>query len=469
MASVLALSVIVLSLAAPATVEGKEPKKSTDAKLLKLLDKQDVMPIDNGPAFSDELVELGQALFFDPILSGNRDTSCATCHHPAAGTGDALSLPIGTGTSAPGNISIFRHKGAGREFVPRNAPEIFNRGSGLWTSQFWDSRVTIVNGQFISPAGGALPTGLNNVLSVQAMFPVTSRDEMRGSLDDWNDLLKDNELANPAFDNNLPALWDAIMARLDGIAGYANTTPGSEGMFVRAYGDVPSNLGFQHAANAIAAFEARAYGYDDSPFDEYLRGDHDALADAQKRGALLFFGRKAKCSTCHSGTLLTDQQHYNLAVPQLGPGKDETGLDLGRFLETGNAKDLFRFRTPPLRNVTATGPWMHNGAYGDLEDAVRHHLDPKRSLEDYNAVEQLVAPVGDEAELLLTVVSDDSDDDILHDLSRKRDIPSIRLKDNEVADIMAFLEALTVPDLNDRLDATIPLTVPSGLTIDDLP
>ena len=84
----------------------------------------------------------------------------------------------------------------------------------MWTSQFWDSRVTIVNGQFISPAGGALPTGLNNVLSVQAMFPVTSRDEMRGSLDDWNDLLKDNELANPAFDNNLPALWDAIMARL---------------------------------------------------------------------------------------------------------------------------------------------------------------------------------------------------------------------------------------------------------------
>ena len=85
--------------------------------------------------------------------------------------------------------NFFAYTGFDREFIPRNAPEVFNRGSSLWFSQFWDSRVMdIGGGDFLSPAGDALPDGLPNVLAVQAMFPVTSRDEMRGSISDGNEL-----------------------------------------------------------------------------------------------------------------------------------------------------------------------------------------------------------------------------------------------------------------------------------------
>ena len=98
-----------------------------------------------------------------------------------------------------------------------------------------------------------------------------------------------------------------------------------------------------------------------------------ALQPREVRG--FFFGN-ASCVDCHSGTLLTDQLHHNLAVPQLGPGKNpSTGLDVGRTLVTGDAADQFAFRTPALRNVAVTGPWMHNGAYSSLEDVILHHLE----------------------------------------------------------------------------------------------
>lgn len=133
----------------------------------------------------------------------------------------------------------------------------------------------------------------------------------------------------------------------------------------------PGDLGFQHAANAIAAFESAAYTFLDSPFDQYLEHDNNngALADDAKRGALLFYG-SAGCANCHSGSLLTDQRHHNIGIPPVGPGKaPESPLDFGRARETGRVKDAYEFRTPPLRNVTLTGPWMHSGAYTTLRGA----------------------------------------------------------------------------------------------------
>lgn len=87
-------------------------KKSLDKQLIKSLKRTQVAPIDLGPTASLEMIELGQALFFDPILSGNRDTACSTCHYPTAGTGDQLSLGVGTGTMTPGRVSFFREKRA---------------------------------------------------------------------------------------------------------------------------------------------------------------------------------------------------------------------------------------------------------------------------------------------------------------------------------------------------------------------
>ncbi|MFN2137557.1 MAG: cytochrome c peroxidase, partial [Candidatus Promineifilaceae bacterium] len=133
-------------------------------------------PIDLGPAPSPEKVALGEALFYDKEISGNRDISCATCHHPLLHGGDGLALPLGTGARGLGTT---RQIALNRAFVPRNAPEIFNRGAPQWTTMFWDGRVTQEFDYFKSPAGDALPPGLESPLAVQAMFPPTSRDEMR--------------------------------------------------------------------------------------------------------------------------------------------------------------------------------------------------------------------------------------------------------------------------------------------------
>ncbi|MBD3672541.1 MAG: cytochrome-c peroxidase [Planctomycetaceae bacterium] len=431
------------------SIEAKE-KPDLDSQLLALLLQHEVTPIDI-PDHENNLVQLGQALFFDRILSGNRDIACATCHHPLLATGDGLAFPVGTGTPTIGALGFFREKGDGREFVPRNAPEVFNRGSVHWTSQFWDSRIEVSNGVLLTPAGADLPSGLSTVLAAQAMFPVTSRDEMRGSL---TDVLSGNELA-AIPDQNLPAMWEALMIRLLSTDGYPQ-------LFSEAYPNIPEkDLGFEHAATAIAAFEAEAFGYDDSPFDNYLRGDNEALDDTQKRGAILFYG-KANCASCHAGTLLTDQKHYNLGIPQLGPGKDPaTGLDFGRFGITGDPNDLFRFRTPPLRNVTATGPWMHNGAYSDLRDAVKHHLDAVKYLHIYQPQKQL-----DQPELWETVVDDEETNDLL---TEDLDLSPSRLNGRELKDLMAFLESLTAPHLHNRLFLTIPSSVPSGLLEDGIP
>jgi cytochrome c peroxidase len=111
------------------------------------------------------------------------------------------------------------------------------------------------------------------------------------------------------------------------------------------------NSAFQHAANAMAAYEIAVFTFEDDPFDRYIQGDKSALSDDAKQGALLFYG-KAGCASCHSTGLLTDQKFHNIAVPQIGDGKGrEQPFDLGRARETGNDCDRYAFRTPPLRNV----------------------------------------------------------------------------------------------------------------------
>lgn len=430
-----------------------------DDELRTVLEEQGVDVPDSGlPAEPDaDLILLGQALFFDRELSGNRDISCATCHHPGLATGDGLSLPIGTGAAIPGLLGPLREKGHDREFIPRNAPEIFNRGSRLWISQFWDSRVAETNevrhdGSPLidSPAGSDLPEGLPNVLAAQAMFPVTSRDEMRGAITD------DNEIA-AIDDDDFTGIWQALVDRLLAIPSY-------RAMFRESFDledeELEESIGFEHAAIAIATFETEAFTFLDSPFDEYLSGDDHALSTPQKRGALLFYG-KAQCSNCHSGPLLTDQRHHNLLVPHLGPGKVkdvDIAIDPGRTLVNLNTEDLFRFRTPPLRNITETGPYMHNGAYADLEEAVRHHLNTIVALATYNPDEQI-----DQVELLDTVVYEHAEASIPGDLEP----PEESLTKNEIKDLMKFLSSLTAPRLHQRLEATVPDSVPSGLPLDD--
>ncbi len=319
---------------------------------------------------------------------------------------------------------------------------------------FWDSRVQVRNDQLMTPAGSALPPDVDNVLTAQAMFPVTARAEMRGFAGDVDVFGNRNALADIA-DDDFPAMWQALMDRLRAIPEYNQ-------LFQAAYPEIPlDQLGFQYVADAMATFESDAFGALDSAWDRYVAGDNQALSESAKRGAHLFYG-SANCASCHSGSLLTDQQHHNLCVPQLGPGKDETtGLDPGRALVTGNNEDEFSFRTPPLRNVAATGPWMHNGAYVNLEDAVRHHLNPAAALSTYD-VQQLDP-------MLQSMVR--MDPEVMEMIVAGVD-PSLLagtdLSDQDVDDLMAFLFSLTSPSL-DRLPSLVPETVPSGLPVDKMP
>ncbi len=396
------------------------------------------------PAADPARVALGQALMFDKLLSGNQDIACATCHHPRQETGDGLSLSIGTGGSG---LGPGRALGPGKTFIPRNANALFNLSQV--EVMFWDGRVSGTSAAgFRTPAGAELPAGLTSALAAQAMFPVTSRDEMRGQA---GDLALDgsvNELALLGEDD-FAGIWNALAARLKANSQYVS-------LFQSAFPEVPPDqIGFQHAANAIAAFESSQLTRAGSPFDRYLAGDNAALSEAQKRGALLFFGT-ARCSVCHRGGLLSDFNFHDIAAPQVGPGKgEEAPLDFGRGRETGLATDRFRFRTPPLRNVAVTGPWTHSGAYTSLEAVVRHYINPARALQTYD-------PAQLEARLQGQVHNQES---IAAGLLDNLD-PVLRqpnpLDDAQVADLVDFLRSLTDPT---PLPAAPP-SVPSGLPVD---
>ncbi|MGK0186271.1 MAG: cytochrome c peroxidase [Verrucomicrobiales bacterium] len=319
--------------------------------------------------------ELGKLLFWDKILSGNRNISCVTCHHTMAGTGDGLSLPIGEGGVG---LGIMRLADATiSERVPRNAPQIWNLGAAEFTTMFHDGRVEVDLSEpsgFASPAGASLPSGLPNVLAAQAMFPVTSGTEMAGGDGE-------NEIGTLAAAGDLPGIWEALAGRLREIPEYVD-------LFIAAFDDITSaaDITYVHAAIAIAEHESTLGRADNSPFDAYLRGETDALTGQQRRGMQLFYG-KAKCADCHSGKFQTDHDFHAIAMCQIGPGKgdgDTLHADHGRARVTSDASDLYKFRTPSLRNVAGNGPWGHSGAYDELEAVVRHHLDPAARFADYD-------------------------------------------------------------------------------------
>lgn len=438
-----------------------------DQRLRQSLQQWSVVPIGPMPAENQALVDLGQALMFDKVLSGNRDVSCATCHKPALTAGDGLALSIGTGGTGEAPA---RTLGAGRGFVPRNAPTLLNVGLGGFYI-FWDGRVSGSglsgplgplgpvgpggsggSGVFQTPAGDALPAGLPSVLAAQAMFPVTNRREMRGDPGDRDVLGNVNELAQLG-DSQFTQIWYAVMQRLLAIPEYVTR-------FSAAFPGMPAGqLGFEHAAIALAAFQRSAMIRTNSPFDRYLARDDAALTTEQKRGALLFFG-VAQCASCHNGPFLGGNTFANVGVPQLGPGVGAAApLDKG-FGEIINSSFYdFAFRVAPLRNVELTAPYMHNGAYATLEAVLQHYNDVPFAQRNYD-VRQLPPELqathrGDAATIAAVLAQLDG-----------RLPPPRRLTDSDRREIVAFLRALTDPAARD-LSLFAPARVPSGLPIRD--
>ncbi len=262
---------------------------------------------------------LGRLLFWDPILSGQKDVACATCHHPAFGYSDGLDLSIGANGVGLGAARTFPAGHPARP-VKRNSQTILNVGlnglSGAAANamaaaapMFWDLRV--------------------RGLEAQALEPLKAPDEMRGE----------------AFPEARAV--SAVVSRLNGNAEYRRLFAGAFG------GQTP--ISDQNLGRALAAFE-RTLVAANSPFDRYMRGDTEALSPEQVRGMERF--QSAGCINCHGGPMFSDFAAHVLAVPD-NPRLATSDAGMG---------NEYAFRTPSLRNLSATAPYMHNGVFATLPE-----------------------------------------------------------------------------------------------------
>jgi len=282
----------------------------------------------NNPQTRDK-VKLGEALFFDPNLSSCAAVACATCHLPEKGFSDGKEASPGCkGTE-------------GR----RNSSTIYQ--TAYLSHLFWDGRA--------------------QSLEQQALSPVVDPTEMANTWDNVTSYLQTG--VHPATGKGFPE---------------------AKKFYETAFGKVfAGEISITTVAKAIAAYERTVNSFD-SPFDRWVQGDDKALTVAQKRGMLVFFGR-GKCSKCHNAPHFTDSDFHNIGVPNAGfenaaqfpqnPGICKgvvPTVDPGRAevpaLHTSCA-DVGTFRTPTLRNVALSAPYMHNGKFDSLEAAVVHYED----------------------------------------------------------------------------------------------
>jgi len=341
-----------------------------------------------------EKIALGRLLFWDPILSGGQDIACATCHHPSFGYSDGRDLPIGTGGKGRGPARVF--PGGATPLVKRNSQTILNVAfNGIDADghvdparapMFWDSRA--------------------HGLEAQALIPIESLEEMRGERGG------DGGVA-------------AAVARVSAVRRYRD-------LFAGAFG-AHETVTALNLSRAIAAFE-RTLVSTDAPFDRFMRGDRSAMSDVEQRGMAAF--DRHKCTLCHNGPMFSDYELHVLGVSD--------NSRLGDY--DPGAEHRYAFRTPSLRNLAYTAPYMHSGLIADLGGAVGFyktvgggaplllHFDKPRTINGHLV---LGSPVGREA---------------LDPLLREVTVNS------ELDDIVAFLGTL-----NGTFDRTIPKHVPSGL------
>ena len=398
--------------------------------------------------------KLGQLLFYDPILSGNQTTACATCHHPQFGTSDGVSLSFGDGGIGFGRNRRADPKNPPEDRIPRNSPALFNLGAKEFTVLFHDGRLEADPsrpGGVRTPMDADMVSGFASTLSAQTMFPVLSRDEMAGSHSE-NDIAR---LVRQGIITGKDGAWGQLAQRVAKIDAYAE-----EFKAIYPNVSVPSDIGFTDISNAIAAFMSHEWRSDTAQFDAVLRGEH-ALDGEAKQGLELFYGA-ARCADCHTGPFLTDHKFHAMAAPQIGPGKAATfethQKDEGRYRVTGRAEDRYAFRTPSLRNITLTAPYGHAGAHKDLAKFIADHGNPARSLPHYDK-SQAILPAfsGDDFSVL-------GDAQQVHDIAAAVQAAPVDLASDEVAALVAFLRTLTDPvSLTGRLG--VPDKVPSGLTV----
>lgn len=403
-------------VAATAVTTRAEPpgSQSPEEALRDLARARGLAPTPLPPESPEALRALGGALFFDPALSGEGRHACAFCHSKLTHYGHSIGI-----------------NGSTTEVIlPRSPPAMVNLHV-YGDAFFHDARVEV------TPEGVSAPADLPEPdLPIEVavfLFAGWGANEMIGAPVPGNAL-------HEAWESSFEDLWVAIADQL--------LASGYEDMVRDAFPEKePETFTFTDASRAMLAWSVEHFASTDSPWDRWLAGDADAISDRAKRGALLFYG-EARCSTCHDGPLFDDEATYNLLVPQFGPAYDSMApTDLGRAGVTGLASDRYRFRVPTLRNLTFAFPFMHNGAYPHLEDAVRHHLDPVAAMD---AWDPSLAPPMHQPDLGLWVslvedyqLTESYRSSLLRTSDAEVTRPARPLTDREIDQILAFLDALS--------------------------
>ncbi|WP_290518072.1 cytochrome c peroxidase [Alcanivorax sp.] len=395
---------------------------------------------------SSPKAELGKLLFFSKHLSGSENVACATCHHPFLGGDDDLPLSVGVDAELEDLLGSKRVPSKGVVLVPRNAPTTFN--SSLWKKSFFhDGRVERLNSfdekiaKISTPDEefGDVDPHATDLLQAQAGFPVTSEHEMRS-----------NYLERSSNDHLRLNLEKRMVSAVKASTLESVGSHSWEALFRNAYNEADSDIeklvSFARIRELLAEYQ-RSQIFIDTPWKNYIEGDVSALTDSAKRGAILFYSSVEKggagCVSCHSGDFFTDESFHNLAMPQIGFGKELNGNDRGRYLRTGVLEDQYAFRTPSLINVSETAPYTHAGAYFTLEAVVRHHLSPSEKIHSFDFENPAFLQQGillDTAQLWTERALKK-----YQQSEKSVDLEVARLNDVDVADLVEFLNHLTDP------------------------
>jgi cytochrome c peroxidase len=297
-----------------------------DQKLQKVINLYGLRPLGIRRYGTDPKWKLGQALFFDPVLSGNRDVSCSTCHILQNGLSDGLPRSIGANGEG---LGPHRKLLKGTQVHPRHSLDLWNRDNNAVTAFFWDGHVEVLDPRkrlFRSPLGNALPIGFQNAMAVQAVFPITIPDEMLGFYREHSNSTlpapqanKLNDLVvSPSFPSRtaqIQSVYERLLSRL--LARNSIPEPWQQEyprMFHDAYPqkDV-SELSIVDLGNALAHFEELAFASAGSAWDRYVGGDSKAISEQAKVGAIVFYG-KGRCAACHSGPLFSDFRYHGVGI-----------------------------------------------------------------------------------------------------------------------------------------------------------
>ena len=305
------------------TEKQKKKKELQALSRVGALPKTIKSPADN--QITTAKVALGKFLFYDPILSGNKEVACATCHHPDNGYAEFRDLSIGVNGEGLGSKRVFKQPNA-IPFVKRNSQtilntayngiDIYNRYEPEEAAMFWDLRV--------------------KSLELQAIEPIKTFEEMRG------------------HDFSETEILEEVIARLKVIPEY-------ERLFSEAFSEKEA-ITIENVGKAIAAFE-RTLVTNNARFDRYMRGEEEAISLSEKDGFELF--KKVGCANCHNGAMFSDYLPHVLGVPVNGK---LIQLD-------GGIEGQFAFRTASLRNLRFTAPYMHNGSLPTLQRVLEFYED----------------------------------------------------------------------------------------------